>query len=236
MIIIPSAMAGAFYYLNLQGIFNIDSIEIVIENANDQTTYLKPLVKNLDQSLEENRGQSLWKIEMKKLSSEISNLPWVQEATISRRWPSKLRVSVLAKEIRLLLMTSNGTYSPIESNGAQLPAVELKQIPDVAILQGENFEKNPELRKKAVNILNEIPREGAFSHKTISEIHYDEKDGFWMTLIKDGIRVKMGRDQIAMKSVRVGQVLEYVDSRKMDARVIDANLSKKVLVKLRKDP
>jgi cell division protein FtsQ len=236
ILIVPIAATGAFYFMEKQGIFNVDSIEIVIENAGDQSTYLKPLVKNLDEAFEAHRGISLWKIEMRKLNEQVSNLNWVKDVTISRRWPSKIKVSVVAKEIRLLMMTKNGTYAPIENGGELLPAVELRQIPDVAILQGENFEHKPELRKKAVRILNEIPREGAFSQKTISEIHFDDKDGFWMTLIKDGIRVKLGHDQIATKSVRVGQVLEYVDSRKMDARVIDANLSKKVLVKLRKGP
>jgi cell division protein FtsQ len=236
IILIPFAMGGAFFFLNQQGIFNIDNIEIVIQNGSEQTEYLRPFIKNLDEKLENQRGVSIWKIDLQKLNQELSSLSWIKEISFSRRWPSKLRVSIEAKEIRLLLITKSGSYSPIESNGVRLPNVDLKQLPDVAVLQGDVFEKNIDLRKKAVEILNEIPKDGTFSQKTISEIHYDEKDGFWMTLIKDGIKVKMGHDQVSSKSIRVGQVLEYAESRKMDVRVIDANLSKKVLVKLRKNP
>jgi cell division protein FtsQ len=57
-----------------------------------------------------------------------------------------------------------------------------------------------------------------------------------MTLIKTGVRVKMGEDQMALKAARVSQVVDYLETRQFDARVIDANLSKKVLVRLRKDP
>ena len=41
---------------------------------------------------------------------------------------------------------------------------------------------------------------------------------------------------IPIKAQRVSQVLEYMETRQLEARVIDANLSKKVLVRLRKDP
>ncbi len=57
-----------------------------------------------------------------------------------------------------------------------------------------------------------------------------------MTMIKTGIQVKMGEDQVSLKSARVAQVVDYLETRQFDARVIDANLSKKVLVRLRKDP
>jgi cell division protein FtsQ len=39
-----------------------------------------------------------------------------------------------------------------------------------------------------------------------------------------------------LKAARVAQVIEYMETRQLEARVIDANLSKKVLVRLRKDP
>jgi cell division protein FtsQ len=39
-----------------------------------------------------------------------------------------------------------------------------------------------------------------------------------------------------LKADRVGQVLDYLEKHELDARVIDANLTKKVLVRLRKRP
>jgi cell division protein FtsQ len=44
--------------------------------------------------------------------------------------------------------------------------------------------------------------------------------------------VKLGDDHFAIKSARVGQALEYLDNRGIAAKSLDANLSKKVLVKL----
>ena len=54
--------------------------------------------------------------------------------------------------------------------------------------------------------------------------------------MSSGMRVNLGDDEVLKKSLRVSQVLNYVDEHQLDARVIDANLSKKVLVRLRKGP
>ncbi|HEY1080413.1 MAG TPA: cell division protein FtsQ/DivIB, partial [Bdellovibrio sp.] len=139
-------------------------------------------------------------------------------------------------EVKLLFMAKGGKLMPIIRDGTFLQEVDSKEAPDVALVEGEVFLKKPELRKKAVEVLEQIPSEGSFSKKTISEIRYDSKEGFWMTLIKTGVQVKMGEDQMSLKAARVSQVVDYLESRQFDARVIDANLSKKVLVRLRKDP
>ena len=55
-------------------------------------------------------------------------------------------------------------------------------------------------------------------------------------MTQSGLRVKVGEDRVRTKSFRISQVLDYLDSRKFQARVIDANLSQKVLVRLRKEP
>jgi cell division protein FtsQ len=234
IVILPAAITGTIWHLQKKGFFNIDNIDVVVENSVNQAAYLQPLVKILDNNLESLRGTSLWNVDIQHVHDTLAQMPWIENISLSRRWPSKLRVTVRAKAVDLVLMTKSGRFMPIAENGESLPSIELKQVPDVAILQGENFETRPELRKRAADLLKEIPAEGAFSKKTISEIHYDDRDGFWLTLVKDGIRVKIGQDQVSLKSARVSHVLEYIESRDLDARVIDANLSKKVLVRLRK--
>jgi cell division protein FtsQ len=81
----------------------------------------------------------------------------------------------------------------------------------------------------------EIPPEGSFSQKKISEIFYDKKEGFWVQMVDQGLQVKLGEGQVSLKSARVGQVLDYVKSHDIKPRLIDANLSKKVILKLEKN-
>jgi len=103
------------------------------------------------------------------------------------------------------------------------------------LLQGSEFAKNQELRKKAVKVLEELPAEGLFSKRNISEMSYNSKDGFWISMMTSNMKVKLGEDQIALKSRRVSQVMDYLNKNNVNAKVIDANLSKKVLVRTTKE-
>ena len=229
-------LVGSLFWLNEKGFFQVDRIEIAVENMTDQPQYLQPLIKTLSSIGEKYRGQSLWSIDLPELNQQMSSFEWIDSIHISRIWPSRLSIFVKVKEVHLLISKKNGYLIPVVEQGQVLSPIEIGHAPDVALLFGEQFERKIDLRKKAVDFVKEVPSEGAFSKKIISEIHYDDKNGFWLQLIRDQMKVKMGFDQISMKSARVGQVMEYLESRKMDARVIDANLSKKVLVRLRKDP
>lgn len=236
-IILPSALAGTLYYLNENGFFNVTSVEVVLEHPPlGQEHFLKPHVDELEKRLAKYQGISLWSVKLKNISKQVSALDWVESLNIKRSWPNTLSVRVRPHEVKLLFMAKGGDLVPIIKSGEFLQPVKAKQAPDVALLEGEAFLKKSELRKKAVDVIEQIPAEGSFSKKTISEIRYDAKEGFWMTMIKTGIRVKMGEDQMALKAKRVSQVVDYLETREFDARVIDANLSKKVLVRLRKDP
>lgn len=234
--VVPFVILGSLFWLNEKGFFNIDKIEITVENMVDQPQYLQPLVKKLDAIVEQERGISLWSLDLAKLNKKLNEFDWIQGINITRMWPSQLSVRVQVKEVKLVAVGHGGKLFPVVDQGQLLESVDAGEAPDVALLFGDAFEKKSELRKKAVDFVNELPREGAFSKKTISEIHYDEKEGFWLSLIKDNLKVKIGHDQISLKSARISQVIDYMESRQIDARVIDANLSKKVLVRLRKDP
>jgi cell division protein FtsQ len=236
-IILPSSLAGTLYYLNKNGFFNVTQVDIVLENPPaGQEQFLKPHVDDLEKLLSKYKGTSLWTVKLKNMSKEVSSLDWIEGLNIKRSWPSTLSVMVRPHEVKLLFMGKGGDLLPIIKTGEFLEPVKAKQAPDVALLDGEVFTKKTDLRKKAVEVIEQIPSEGSFSKKTISEIRWDAKEGFWMTMIKTGIRVKMGEDQMALKAARVSQVVDYLETRQFDARVIDANLSKKVLVRLRKDP
>lgn len=236
-IILPSCVAGTLFYLNKTGFFNIEKIEVLLENpVPGQEQFLKPNVNNLEEAFAKYKGLSLWNIKLKNISQEVAQFNWIESVRITRSWPATLAIKIKPYEVKLLLMSKNGKLTPIIKDGALLNPVDAKEAPDVALLDGENFLKKTELRKKAVDVIEQIPAEGSFSKKTISEIRFESKEGFWLTMIKTGTRVKMGEDQVALKSARLSQVVDYLENHQFDARVIDANLSKKVLVRLRKDP
>lgn len=231
LVFIPAGIVALLWHLNRREFFDLDRIEIVLVDAPEKTLHLKPLVEELDKTLERYRGKSLWSLDLDEISSRIEKLNWVEKHSVSRRWPSTLALKLSPYEVKALFMTKS-TLVPVIRDGKLLDPVEPMLAPDVAILDGGVFQQKPELRKKAVDMLDEIPPEGAFSRKTISEIRWDGKNGFRLTMTKSGVDVKLGDDHFAIKSARVSQVLDYLNDRGIDAQSLDANLSKKVVVRL----
>lgn len=238
-VVLPSVIAGSMFWLNQKGFFNIQEVEIDladVPNAQAQANFYRPLVEKLERQMSELKGQSLWSVRMSQVVKILNSQNWIETHSIVRGWPRALKITVKPHDVKLLYLGKGGKYLPIIEDGSFLDSVESKQAPDVTLLDGDVFAQKKDLRSKAVEILKEIPAEGSFSKKTISEMRYDSKEGFMVTLVKTGIQVKIGEEQVALKSARVAQVVDYLQTRQFEARVIDANLSKKVLVRLRKDP
>ncbi len=236
LVLLPAIIVGSFYSLHRHGFFNLQNIDIDIVDNNPQSVYLHPLTEQMRVLLLQNKGQSLFHIDIQSVSAQLQQLEWVEKIHLSRHWPQSLHVSVQPKQIKFLYLSKSGKMQPLTAQGELLSPVTIQQLPDVTLLEGDVFEKNLELRKKAVQVIEQIPSEGRFSRQKISDMHFDSKEGFWATLIQSGVKVKIGDTQVPQKSVRVSQVLEYIDQHQLEARVIDTNLSKKVVVRLRKDP
>lgn len=233
-VVLVVILLGSFWLLDQHGFFYLDKIEISLEGNNLSTMYLKPLVQSTEKKLSRFQGVSVWQLPLKEIAQILAEEQWIESTHIYRQWPSYLSIQIKPKEVKGLLLSRTGQLFPVVKDGSLLNPLQPKDSPDAILFQGENFFKNKDLRKKAVQTLEQIPIEGSFSRKNISEIKYQTRDGFWITLMKTGVQVKMGEEQIALKSGRVQQVIDYLHSHQIEARVIDANLSQKVLVKMRK--
>ena len=235
-VVIPASCAGFFYYLNQRGFFNLNQIEIVIEDSSQSKQALKKSVEKLDQQLELLRGQPLWSLKLSEISTQLESEKWIQAFHITRRWPATLQLTVKPQFFYFVYMNKEGQILPVMENGYFLDALRPGDSPDLPIAIGNDFEKSLEIRSKAIEILKQIPTQGTFSRQTISEIHHEARGGFSFMLLQNGLKIKIGEDRVRTKSFRISKVLDYLDSKKFQARVIDANLSQKVLVRLRKDP
>lgn len=237
LILLPSLFLGIIYKLNEKNFFDIKEIELVIDNqAQGQKRFFIPLSQQLQKSLNTFQDTSLIEVSMSQLNQTLKQTDWIENFHIQRVWPRKLKVSVYPEKVEMLVVKKSGRFVPILESGKVLKEITSEFAPDVVLIHDEELIANEELRKKALAFLLEIPNEGSFSLNEISEFKFDAREGFVAKLLRDGTLVKLGEEQIALKAARVGKVVEYLQSKQFQARVIDANLSKKVLVRLRKDP
>jgi len=235
-ILLPAVVLISLYSLEQQGFFKIDQIKINVTVKESQKAFVRPYIESLNQKLESFKGQSLWQLSLKQVSQTLKSEGWITEFRVSRAWPSGLEVEIEPYQVEFLIQSKEQKgvteFYPVTTNGTVLSKVDSRQAPSVAVVRGETFLKNQKVREGAVAILKSLPPEGKLRRIHVSEVGYDKKDGYWITLSQSDMKIKYGEDQFELKSNRVSQVMDYLENRDLKARVIDANLSKKVLVRL----
>lgn len=226
---------GSLSILRDQGFFKLSNLKIEISPEKELPVDFVDLRREkISSILSEYINQDLWQLPLEKLAKQVQQEDWVESIRMQRRWPNELDLYIEMREISFLLQGRAGKIFPIDQRGEILSEIPLSAAPDLSVLVGDELVKDKNLRKKAVLAQEEIPASGHFSRKNISEWRYDKKEGFVLTLMNSNTLVRLGEDNLQVKSQRVDQVLEYLKSHQIEARVIEADLSQKVLVRTRK--
>jgi cell division protein FtsQ len=220
-----------------KGLLQVNQIEIELEDSkNNKNQYWGDLIGKIRPQLKEFENKNLWQVPLLRVAEKFQSEIWVKSVSVSRSWPQKLIVKIKNKEIKLLGINTEGRLIPIESNGDLLPPISWSDAPKKPLLRGLNFMTQITLRKKILDFIDLLPREGSFNEKQISDFTYNDTDGFVATIVWKSLQINLGFEPSTLVLLRVSQVLDYLQSRNINVRVIDANFSKKVLVKLRNQP
>ena len=237
---LPTAIFGSVWLLDHRGFFAIQNIDMKIEALESQKSYAAAYVEKLQVQFSIKKGKSLWRTPLSEFSQVLREQPWIQEFHTARVWPASVEIKIVPKKLSFITSNakdlSNGLFYPVSEQGDLLPAVDTRQIPPLAHLNGEIFVKNTAKRKKAIELLKALPAQGKVGVDQLSEVNYDSKIGFWIRTIRAPYEIHLGEDQFELKSARVSQVIDYLEKHDLKARVIDANLTKKVLVRMQQNP
>lgn len=237
---IPAIIVLAIYSLDKNDIFLIQKVNIEIITVESQKNFPKAYVDDLALEFNTLKGQSLLRSSLRQISHVLKKEKWIREFRVSREWPSELKITIQPHQLAYLLTTSKkmseGHFTPVTDKGELLPDIDSRQAPSLALLIGDEFKKDVSKRKKAIELLNAMPSTGKLSSSQLAEVSYDRRDGYWIQMIDSDTKIKFGENDFPMKSARVLQVMDYLEKKDLKARVIDANLSKKVLVRLQQNP
>jgi cell division protein FtsQ len=244
-VLFPMAIFFSIYSLDEQGFFKIDKVEIKVDALSSQKNYVVSKVKQLELKLVNVKGTSMWKAPLSQISKSLKEEKWIKEFQLSRAWPSGIQLIIKPDDIAILVLSQEGlpkmdhmpsVIRPITKSGKILEKISTGQAPSAIVTHDSVFLSNEKVRLGAVNIIKSLPESGNMSAAHVSEIGYDKKEGYWIKLLQSETKVNFGEEQFEIKSTRISQVIDYLESRNLKARVIDANLSKKVLVRLQQNP
>jgi cell division protein FtsQ len=231
--VVLSIFIGSLGFVMINsGMFIVDTIEVT---SNSKSVLFDENRALLAKKMEAFKGRQIWDIDVDGVASHVSNLKWVETMRVRRIFPSTLKVEVTSKEVIAAVVSDKGVVIPLSKNAETLPVLPLKHFPDVPLIRDRKILKDQKLREKALQVLTELPSSGFLSQSRVAEISSDRDEEFWISLIEDGTEIKIGSSNIPLRAARIEKVLEYLRNNKLHARVIDADFSKKVVVKLRKD-
>lgn len=224
------------FVLQREGFFRIESVEVGLKEGVLMPAWLQSEWKAMRADALALKGRDLWSLDMDAVVAEIKRRPWVREVSLSRSWPDALVLSIDPKELKALARAKKGALVPVLEDGTTLPADKMTNFVSLPIFSGEIGVDDPARIKEALALLSLFPGQGVLSIDRVSEIGFHEKEGYWILVMPFATKVRWGFGDFEKKISRVKQVMEYLDSRQIGARVIDADLSKKVVVRLRKTP
>jgi cell division protein FtsQ len=232
-----------FAFLYHMGLFEVRAIPVELVSGQTDSAHPssqgvadKKLQGRIESVVQDLRGKKIWEIDLSKMRAAIANDEWVKDVLISRVLPNQVRVLVRSKEISLLYLNKHNEFFPVTDGGAFLSMLPRGAMPEVPVLRGEIFVKEPQRRAEMIKFVRSLADNGPMGMHNVSEVGWASDDGYTLTLIQPKVEVKLGEEKLDLKAMRVAQVLNYLSANNLKGRVIDASFSKKVLVRLRKGP
>lgn len=228
------AMAGVL--IKERSLFNIDDVAIEIEmNETDRLAWSDEVSK-VESELKIFRGIPIWKISLEKVKRQLEGFSNLEKVQVHKAWPQQLRVKYSLPALKAIYPVENNKFKILTENAKWIGPMSWSRLPNLPWVRGRWIDRKPELQTKVIEFLNQLPSKGLLTSEQISEIQFNDVDGFGVTLIKTGQQIRFGLDHFEIKSLRANQVLDYLQSKGLESRVIDLNFSKKVLVRLRNQP
>jgi cell division protein FtsQ len=230
-LILLLALLGVIGVGIFRGIFLGDASAlqtVIVKGAGTETE------QRVRERLKPRLGVSLWKLDMDEIARQLETDGWIDSVDIRRQLPHTLVIDVSERRPVAVLSSGRGMFKFVDKSNAVIGEVKPELIADYPILSGGNLIEKPDLRQKALELLNELPPDGTVSRGDISEVRFAEERGFQLVLSKTGMVIDLGKENIPLHLDRSRRVVQYLEQHRINATHIDSDYAKKVLVKVRK--
>ncbi|MCB0412110.1 MAG: FtsQ-type POTRA domain-containing protein [Bdellovibrionales bacterium] len=224
------------HYVWKQGWLKIDQVDLELASNSEEQKLFETMKPEVEKILQSFTGKWLWEASLKEIRNQVLEDARIQEASVYRVFPQGIRVEVFPQKPVMSLLDTKGRFNPVAHDGTLLPPLKPTEVANVPLLRGLEFFENDKLRKQAVELFESLPSQGVFSQRNISELRFSKDQGFCFFLMDPPLQIIVGESALGPKAKRVEQVLHYMQTNNVKSRVIDATLSKKVVVRVRNDP
>jgi len=210
-------LIGIFFFLTAIGFFMRSSF-FNIEDIQVETASLE--IKKLTEKMLENvKGQNMWEIEAEELSSQLTNKSRaIQSVFFQRHWPATLKVKIEERTPVAQTFIEREMWI-LDAEGVTFKK-KLSNLPLYWPLPADRKVFHESLRWLG----SELP-------KGVNGLTWDKELGL-VVLFEENIRIVMGRSDFSENWRKAKEALDYLRSRKLQSRRIDATYNNRAVVSL----
>ncbi len=88
-------------------------------------------------------GEAMLTLDLARVTAAVESLPWVERATVTRRWPGTLGVTVTERQPLAMVVARDGRSVVVDRSGRQLVVVDGEAAPELTRIDGLDFEPAP---------------------------------------------------------------------------------------------
>lgn len=170
---------------------------------------------------------NLFRIPLKEVEKNILQLPWVHSVLIRREIPATLWVHVKEKKAKAILLDKKLYF--VSKEGVAFKEVESELALDLPVITGLRKEDSLVDAMGLVEFLREIPNFKVFG---LSEIHYNEAEGFSIVTLLGPMEIKLGKENFETKIERLKTIWSSFGTRLGRIRGLDLDYEDRAFVKL----
>ena len=150
--------------------------------------------------------------ELDRIQSGIAALPWIDQARVSRRWPSRISITV-TEQVPAAIWGERGLLN----TRGELFVTEARHVPaELPRLSGPDG-SSPEVARTYLNVRDQLIPVGL----DVRRVHLDAR-GSWEMTLGNGIEVRLGRRDVPQRTgLFLDVVADIITGRAADIEYVD---------------
>jgi cell division protein FtsQ len=164
-------------------------------------------------------GSNIFEIPNEDARNHLLQHPWIEEATVVRRLPGRVRIEIVERQ-PVALVALDHLYL-VSREGAVFKRLGVDDPVDLPVITGiaserfyDDFDYRTAILLRSMAVLQDYEGAGLARREPVSEIHFEDVSGIELFVGNDGMNVRLGNGQHRQKRRRLRQVLERLAREK----------------------